>query len=159
VDYLPHPFHSPSDQSTDNNLEGNRFGRKVLKAKIPHCGISEPSATRTAHGHYCLQCDTVAQGWIQWGTACCHCLICQDWDVLYGENQCTITVTFEDENLLYVRSKTKAVLIVLFDMDGLVQCEFLTEGHSMNQTAYRMGLQCLQHAVRWEMPHRLWSVT
>jgi len=73
--------------------------------------------------------------------------------VLYGENQCTITVTFEGESLPYVRAISKAVLIMLFDMDGLVHCEFLLEGHSMNQTAYRMVLQCLQHAVHWEMSH------
>jgi Transposase. len=79
---------------------------------------------------------------------------CQDWDVLYGENQCAITITFEDENLPNVRSKTQAMLVMLFDMEGQVHCEFLPEGDSMNQTAYRMVLQCLQHAVLWELPHR-----
>ena len=79
--------------------------------------------------------------------------------MLYGENQCSITITFEDKNLPYVRSKTKAVLIVLFDMGGLVHCEFLSEGHSMTQTAYRMVLQCLHNAVHWEISHRLSSVT
>lgn len=58
-----------------------------------------------------------------------------------------------------VRSKTKTVRIMLFDMDGLVHCEFLAEGHSMNQTAHRIILQCLQHTVHWEMCHRLSSVT
>jgi hypothetical protein len=29
----------------------------------------------------------------------------------------------------------------------------------MNQTAYRMVLQCLQHAVCLKMPHRLSSVS
>lgn len=101
---------------------------------------------------------TLAQGWIQWVPACCFCLICQDRDVFYGENQCTVTITFEDKNLPYVRSKTKTVLIMLFDTDGLVLCEFLPEVCSMNQTACRMVLQCLQHAVHWEMSHRLSSV-
>jgi len=51
------------------------------------------------------------------------------------------------------------MLIMLFDMDGLVHCEYLPEGHSMNQTAYTMVVQCLQHAVRWEMSHKLLSVS
>lgn len=63
---------------------------------------------------------------------CVAFLSCEDWDVLYGENQFTIKITIEDENLPNVRSKTQAMLIMLFDMEGQVHCEFLPEGDSMN---------------------------
>lgn len=80
---------------------------------------------------YCLIVTLLPKDGYSEGTVCCLSLICQDWDVLYGENQCTITITFEEENLPHVRSKTTAMLIMLFDMDGLLYCEFLLEGHNM----------------------------
>jgi hypothetical protein len=44
----PSAFHPPRDESKDNNLEGNRFGRKLLEARILHCGIF--GAERNANG-------------------------------------------------------------------------------------------------------------
>jgi histone-lysine N-methyltransferase SETMAR len=54
-----------------------------------------------------------------------------------------------------VLSRIKSMLIAFFDVEGLEHHEFLSQGHNMDHTVYRMILQCLSGAV-WKQPHR-WS--
>jgi len=47
---------------------------------------------------------------------------------------------------------------LLSDVEGLVHHEFVSRGHSMNHTVYKMVLQCLQDAVHQKLPSKLLPV-
>jgi len=50
------------------------------------------------------------------------------------------------------------MLTTVFDVEGLVHHEFVSRGHSMNRTVYKMVLQCLQDAVHQKLPSKLLPV-
>ena len=46
------------------------------------------------------------------------------------------------------KSKVKMILIVFFDIQGIVHSEFLPQGQTLNQTVYKEILRCLVRSVR-----------
>ena len=53
-----------------------------------------------------------------------------------------------------IKSKVKVMLIVFFNIQGIVYFEFLPQGQTVNQTIYKEILQCLVRSVcdkRWSL--------
>ena len=54
------------------------------------------------------------------------------------------------------KSKVKVMLIVFFDIQGIVHFEFLPQGQTVNQTVYKEILRCLVRSVR-DKRRTLWE--
>ena len=54
------------------------------------------------------------------------------------------------------KSKIKVMLIVFFDVHGIVRLEFLPQGQTINQNVYKDILRCLMRSVR-EKRRELWE--
>ena len=54
------------------------------------------------------------------------------------------------------KSKIKVMLIVFFDVHGIVHLEFLPQGQTINQNVYKDILRCLMRSVR-EKRRELWE--
>jgi len=59
-----------------------------------------------------------------------------------------------------MHSKTKVMPIVFFNYEGVVQCEYAPQGHTINQHFYLQVLRCLHEAVHhWTaMKVRIWQM-
>ena len=53
-----------------------------------------------------------------------------------------------------VKSNVKTMLVAFFDIDGLVQHEYVPRGRTVNKEFYRTVLQCLNDAVRRHRPEK-----
>jgi len=56
-----------------------------------------------------------------------------------------------------VQSKVKVMLIVFFDMEGIVHYEYVPQGQTVNQQFYLQVLKCLRLAVSHKRPQK-WVV-
>ena len=53
-----------------------------------------------------------------------------------------------------VQSKTKVVLLVFFESEGIIHDENAPDRQTINEKFYQEVLQCLRESVRWKWPEK-----